>query len=149
MPSLKGSNSIEKFRKQFPDKEKPESDEPKMVLDISQIAVGQLGNLMSRYAAWREYSENLANIAVAEYLQEYEKYDFEYAKKYEVLPNDKATEKKMILTANEELHKRWEKVLEKQVYKDMLAKKVESLNNCIAVISREIARRGQSPPENR
>lgn len=157
MPTLKDTKkevveeqnpAIKKFRdKGFNPKQAPNYGEPKMPKEITVLTVGNLGNLMSNYAAWREYTDDMVAEATARVVAAQEEFDFKYAVKFMNIPGDKVTQKKMQLEADPELRKLRQELTEAEMYRDLLSAKQDSFNNAIATISREITRRGQQFPD--
>lgn len=136
------------YKKGFREPKTPEEQEPTMPSDLSSLKAINLGDIMNKYCAWREYTESLSNEANVVYAIAQENYDYKYAKKFAEISqgNEKTAITKLdkLLEADETLHSIYVDVYNKRMYKDMLAKKIESYTNCITVISREITRRGQS-----
>lgn len=139
---LDKSNAESRFRSHgFRPLSKPEKP-PRMAEDISKLSSPALGDLLSRYAAWREYTESLVSFAVAEYTRLSENYDFEYSKAWLTLPkSDTIKAREYSLTSDNKLHKMRMELLEAEMYKDMLSDKVNSYTNVITTVSREITRR--------
>ena len=97
---------------------------------------------MFEYGAWREYAEQqlVQATAKAATLREYYQYAWDQA--YQRCGHGTETAKKRELGADEQLANLRFKVLQAEVYRDMLSGRVDSYNNAIAIISREITRRG-------
>lgn len=136
---------VKRFReKGFTQVNLPDEAKPKMLTNLADRNLKEIGNLMSNYAAYREYAEEEHSMAVQRYSLLKEEYDFAYAVKFNSLPGDKVTHKKTVVEADQALHFKRMKLLEEEMYMNLLGDKVESFNNCLAVISREIARREQT-----
>jgi len=142
------NGAIKKFRSMgFAEKDSPDFEEPKMPQNITSIKVTELGNLMSKYAAWREYAEEQVALATAEYTLKKHEFDYEYAKKYLLLPErsketEKSKERKLV--TDESLKKLSDDLLQAEMFMELLSAKQESYNNSVFVISREFTRRGQT-----
>ena len=153
MPKLDKKGVIDRFVGKFPhnENENPESTVPKMHLNITELKNTELGNFMSRYSAWREYTESLLTVAMAEFTLAEEKYRKEFTLKkfsgeYDSYKGKKLSlkDKDAFIDTDEEIIRFREKMIECEVYKDMLSSKLESFSNAIATISREITRRQNS-----
>lgn len=138
--------AIRKYRENFPAIDN-EGAPPRMPINITGLTTAKLGDLSSRYAAWREYTEELHSIAVAHATQAQEAYDLAYSKawtlsmsKYRVV-----TDKKEWIHQHEPLVPLYSKKVEAFMYKDLLGRRMESYTNALTVISRELTRRGQLP----
>lgn len=144
MPKLK-ETAVSKYRKQFPAIESPEERAPKMPLRMSDLTPAELGNYMSEYSAWREFTEDLLIEADSNYIELQEKYDNllkqELLLAYSGNQYKTKEEKKWSVETKEEFVNLREEVLQAELYKDMLGNKFESLTNAINTLSREITRR--------
>lgn len=115
---------------------------PRMPHEMSNLNSQDLGNFMSQYAAWREYTEDVlvqANIRCIELENNYS-----HTKKVIWLSMSrektvKDTEKR--LDIDEEVVSLREELMEAEMYRDLLATKYESINNALTVLSREVTRR--------
>lgn len=146
MPKLKPT-ALSRFRARgFEEETHPDCAAPSMPSNITSMTITSLGALMSKYSAWREYTESLHSESVYQYVSKKSVYDYEYAVKMRSLQVGAKTtlaEKKLMVESDKELNDLYQELLEAEMYKDLLAAKVESYNNCLVVISREITRRGQ------
>ena len=144
----KGSNEpsdktpIGKFRKVFPKLEKPSESLPTMPKTITHMSSEKLGDIHAHYSAWREYTEDLLNDSMAELLTKQEVYDYERDKKYLLISGKNNTERDAKINTDERLRELSVPLSEADLYHELLLKKLESFNNCLATISREISRRG-------
>lgn len=128
---------------------KPEEDMPTMPDKMSNINSQELGNYMSTYAAWREYTEEVLMQAVMDYLLIEEKYDLEYKKSWLTTPKTSTVKDKEyeIETLSFFVDLRRE-LTEASLYKQMIEAKYNSINNAISTLSREITRRQDKKYEN-
>lgn len=111
---------------------------------ITGITDNDLGDLMSAYASWKEYTEDLLLYAVQEATSAAE--DLEYARKKMLLTTSgkNRDERNARIDTEDRIHELDRKWLEADMYREMLSSKLESINGAISVISREITRRGQT-----
>jgi len=123
---------------------RPEIDMPRMPEEMTNLSANELGNYMSTYSAWREYTEDLlmsANLEVIAFEEEYRlqlKKDWiTTAKRSGQTVKDKEKE----IDVSEDIVYLRDKFVDAEMYRDMLASKFESINNAITVLSREITRR--------
>ncbi len=132
------------YEKGFTDRKLPEDTEaePTLPYKISRVNNVNLGNLMSEYGAWREYTEHLLARATTEAAVLKEKYDFAWDVAYQRCSSGTETSKKRALGADQALAAKRINLLEAEMYRDMLLSRVDSYNNALTVISREITRRG-------
>jgi hypothetical protein len=119
----------------------PEIPIPTFPASIASKTLDDLGDIMSFYAVWREYTEDLHLRAVADYTRQKEAYDFEWQKIFLSVNGRNNTEREAKIAANPEIIVLRALLIEAEMYKEMLSAKLLSFNNAIAVISREISRR--------
>jgi hypothetical protein len=119
----------------------PEIPIPTFPANIASKSLDDLGDIMSFYAVWREYTEDLHLRAVAEYSQQKEKYDYEWQKLFLSVNGRNNTEREAKIAMNPEIIVERAYLIEAEMYKEMLSAKLLSFNNAIAVVSREISRR--------
>lgn len=124
---------------------KPPSEDavPKMPKKITVKNNKELGDLMSEYAAWREYAEDKHQRELATYTVMNEEYDTLFDVEIIKQVKGSVTEKKASVRVIPEVKKLRLELLEQETLVDLLASKVDSLNNCVSLLSREITRRGQ------
>lgn len=115
--------------------------EPLMPRQISQITSDALGDLMSSYAVWREYTEDMLLKSIAKHMEVKTMYDYEYSKVFIMAEGSTDKQKKSFVDVNDHIHKLNIDCTNSQVFVDMLSNKLESFSNCITIISREITRR--------
>lgn len=139
MPVRK-KDPLDRFRKIFDEVEAPKGGLPTMPTKISHLTSDELGNLISRYSAWREYTEDRHIEACAISAQCKSEYDMEYTKQIVASKFNKITDKRYEAKVSAEiLLKRYE---ESEMYRELLAGKLESFSNVLAMLSRELTRRG-------
>lgn len=150
MPKLKPTTDpVERFnRKAFSEVDTPEERQPKMPGKVSSLTNVQIGDLMAKYAAWREYAEDEHSRELSRLMLMQEEYDSAYDTALIQFSIERLTETATLRKSRvrDMLKGKRMELVTQQSYVDLLANKIESFNNCIAVISREIARRGQEPP---
>jgi hypothetical protein len=139
MPTIR-KNPLKKFREIFDEVPPPKGGLPTMPTRVSDLTSDELGNLISRYTAWREYTEDRHIEACAVFAECKSKYDMEYTKQIVASKFNKITDKRYdAKVSSEELLKDLE---EAEMYKDLLAGKLESFTNVLTMLSRELTRRG-------
>lgn len=138
------SNPLSEFRsKGFTPVNKPGIPLPTMPTGISTLTLDKLGDLQAKYSAWREYTEDLLLEAVYEKIMAETTYQEKFDRKLLVMEGKTVTEKKTLTDLDDEVIKYKNKSIHKEVFHTMLSSKLESLNNVLSVLSREISRRGQ------
>lgn len=153
MPKLKGGKKKqpepltpeEKFRKVFTVREPPEGERPVMTIKVSHCTSDQLSDMYTKYAAWREYAEDQHMDALADYMRKKDAYEYLHDQKYIMAQGESVTDKKAFVNADAEVYEKWRQVLDAEIYMKMLAGKLESYNNILSVLSRELTRRGLIP----
>ena len=135
----------EDFRKLFKRIKKPGDEPPTMPHDIAVMNWDAISNLQSHYSAWREYTEDLmveTLVAITNAKQEYDNvYDPEY-----ILTQGKNKEERDIkVRQNPKVRRKAQELEQAELMHELLGKKLESFNNCLATISREITRRSNTP----
>ena len=136
--------TIKRFREIFPAIDPPAGGMPTVMGRVSSITTDKLGDLINRYNAWREFTEDLHLEAVARWGIAKDAYDFEVSKGLAVAGKsaDSVTLAKAKAKMNPEVLALGEAYGQATMFKDMVAKKLESLNNVLATLSRELTRRG-------
>jgi hypothetical protein len=143
MPTLKSkeSNFAEKrFRKYFTKLSKPD-EEAILPKKLSSLPSDKLSDIQTRYTAWREFTEDLLVEALAEYTRLKEEYEYAFNKKLLVTNAKSLREKEAIVRTDLNIRKLFLSLQEAELYYNLLSSKIESYNNCLTVISREITRR--------
>lgn len=135
-------NPLEKFRKIFTELEPPKGGLPTMPTRIADMALDELGNMIARYTAWREFTEDRHMEACAVYSQCKSQYDLEVDKATLTATGDTITERKIEAKTRQHIEILGKKVDEAEIYVGLLAKKLESFSNVLAMLSRELTRRG-------
>ena len=134
-----------KFRKVFAQSTKPDQFLTPFPTKISHIADAQLGDMQALYSAWREFTQDLLTSALQAMMARKSEYDYEFAKAVIIAPGDGINEKKFTATADDKLKAKRASLLDAEIYFEMLSKKLESVNECLVVLSREVTRRGYQP----
>ena len=130
-----------KFRdKGFDVVTKPETPMPSTRVNIGGLSLVELSDLTSRYSQWREYSEDLHTASLTAFTMLSEEFDFEYAKA-KMRATGKPTDKILAADADPVIRELRQKLLEAELYRDMLGEKIESFTNCLSVLSREVTLR--------
>ena len=133
---------FQKFRKIFTDIPTPKGGLPTMPTKIYELSSDELGDIIARYTAWREFTEDRHMEACAVFAQCKSEYDL--ASDREMLNSDAitVTEKKASAKINEKVVSLYKQLSEAEMYKDLLARKLDSFSNVLAMLSRELTRRG-------
>jgi hypothetical protein len=133
------------FRKFFKQVNKPE-EEPKLPKEISKLSAEKLSDLLNHYSAWREFAEDLQVEALVDYTQKLESYNFSYDKTFLIESKNSKSVKEADAKVSTSLQIRnlYLDLQSAELYNTLMSKKVESLSNVIAIISREITRRGNN-----
>lgn len=139
MPSL---NSKEKFRKIFPALKAPLGGLPQLKTKIADISSDDLGDLIAKYSAWREYAEDLHITALSEYLSAKDAYDLKYNELMITSVGDTVTERKSFVESSPSIQPLATKLQRKEMLLKMFAGKLESFSNSLTMLSRELTRRG-------
>lgn len=143
----KKSTVAERFRKSFPELDKPKGGLPTMPTKISGISSNDLGDLYARYSAWREFCEDRHIDAVKEYMEAKAAYDNEWNKQMATTNKEKVTEAKAEVESSPEMLALGKTLVEKEMYLKMIGGKLESFTNSLTTLSRELTRRGMVLPE--
>lgn len=138
------SDPLKRFRGVFDNIERPKGGLPTMPTKITNLASDELGDIIARYTAWREFTEDCHAEACAVYAQVKSKYDLE--SDIALLKSDAPTitEKKASIKLNGKIESLYKELNEAEVYCDLLGRKLESFTNVLAMLSRELTRRGIS-----
>lgn len=135
-------NPLERFRKVFTELSAPKGGLPTMPTKISDTSSDELGNMIAKYTAWREFTEDRHMEACAVYAQAKSEYDL--ACDREMLSSAATTvaERKASAKVSPKVSKLQKDLLEAEMYRDLLANKLDSFSNVLAMLSRELTRRG-------
>lgn len=110
---------------------------------IADIASDDLGDLIARYTAWREFTEDHHLEACAVYAQVKSEYDLEIDRFIaESRRSISATDKRAMAHVHVTELGLTKKLDEAGIYRDLLAGKLDSFSNVLAMLSRELTRRG-------
>ena len=143
MPTKKSPRTpLDIFREVFTEVSAPKGGLPMMPTRIADVASDDLGNMIARYTAWREFTEDRHAQACAVYAQCKSDYDLAYSTEFLSLSNMTVTEKKTAVNANQKVADLYKQLTDAEIYKDLLANKLDSFSNVLAMLSRELTRRG-------
>lgn len=133
---------LARFRKIFEELPQPKGGLPSMPTRIADLASDELGNLMSRYSAWREYTEDRHLEACAAYAQLKSEYDLECDKEMLKSSEDTAKGRYAEARTSKVVTALYNKLTEAEIYMNLFSQRLESFSNTISTISRELTRRG-------
>lgn len=143
MPAKKEySTPLERFRRVFSEVPTPKGGLPTMPTKISDTPSDELGNIIARYSAWREYTEDRHMEACATYSQVKSEYDLACDKKMLSSTANTVTERKASAKSDPKVERLYRDLTEAEMYRDLLAGKLDSFSNVLAMLSRELTRRG-------
>lgn len=135
-------NPLERFRAIFTELSAPKGGLPTMPTKVADLASDELGNMIARYTAWREFTEDRHAEACAVLAQYKSEYDLEVDKEMLSSKASTVTERKASAKASPKVEKLYKDLTEAEMYRDLLANKLESFSNVLAMLSRELTRRG-------
>lgn len=135
-------NPLERFRSVFTELTAPKGGLPTMPTKIADLASDELGNMIARYTAWREFTEDRHMEACAVYAQCRSEYDLACDKEMLSSNASTVTERKAFAKVSPKVEKLYKELVEAEMYRDLLANKLESFSNVLAMLSRELTRRG-------
>jgi hypothetical protein len=138
------ASPLGRFREVFSEIKPPKGGLPTMPTRVSSLASDELGDISSRYAAWREFTEDLHMGACATYAQIKSEYDLAHDRVLITINSSTVSEKKAMANTDVEVVKLSQKLVEADIYVGLLARKLESFSNVLAILSRELTRRGIS-----
>ena len=146
MPARKEviTNPLSRFRRVFTELSAPKGGLPTMPTKVSDMASDELGNMIARYTAWREFTEDRHAEACAVLAQCKSEYDLAVDKEMLLSEASTVTERKASAKANPRIERLYKELTEAEMYRDLLANKLESFSNVLAMLSRELTRRGVS-----
>lgn len=136
------ADPLTKFRRIFTELKAPKGGLPTMPIKISDLASDELGNMIARYTAWREFTEDRHMEACAVFAQCKSEYDLAVDKEMLSSVASTVTERKASAKANPKVERLYKNLTEAEMYRDLLANKLESFSNVLAMLSRELTRRG-------
>lgn len=135
--------SLERFREVFADVSAPKGGLPTMPTKVSDIASDELGDMIARYTAWREFTEDRHAEACAVVSEYKSKYDLAYSTEMLASKNSlTVTEKKAVVNANQKVAALYKQLTDAEIFRDLLANKLDSFSNVLMMLSRELTRRG-------
>lgn len=135
-------NPLERFRTIFTELSAPKGGLPTMPTKVADLASDELGNMIARYTAWREFTEDRHMEACAVYSQCRSEYDLAVDKEMLSSKESTVTERKASAKSSPKVEKLYKDLTEAEMYRDLLANKLESFSNVLAMLSRELTRRG-------
>lgn len=135
-------NPLERFRRIFTELSAPKGGLPTMPTKVADLASDELGNMIARYTAWREFTEDRHMEACAVFAQCKSEYDLACDKEMLSSKANTVTERKASAKANPKVERLYKELTEAEMYRDLLANKLESFSNVLAMLSRELTRRG-------
>lgn len=135
-------NPLDKFRKTFTELKAPTGGLPTMPTKISSTSSDELGNIIARYTAWREFTEDRHMEACAVYAQCKSEYDLACDKLILTSKANTVTERKASAKADPKVEKLFRALNESEMYMNLLANKLDSFSNVLSMLSRELTRRG-------
>lgn len=144
MPAKKEivKDPLKRFREVFSALEAPKGGLPTMPTKIADVASDELGNMIARYTAWREFTEDRHMEACAVFAQCKSEYDLAVDKAMLSSDFSTVTERKASAKADPKVEKLYKDLTEAEMFRDLLANKLDSFSNVLAMLSRELTRRG-------
>lgn len=144
MPTKKETikDPLERFRSVFTELTAPKGGLPTMPTKVAELASDELGNMIARYTAWREFTEDRHMEACAVFAQCKSEYDLAVDKEMLSSEASTVTERKASAKSKPKVEKLYKDLIEAEMYRDLLANKLESFSNVLAMLSRELTRRG-------
>lgn len=136
------TNPLLLFRRVFVSLEAPKGGLPTMPTKIADLASDELGNMIARYTAWREFTEDRHAEACAVVAQCKSEYDLEVDKEMLSSSASTVTERKASAKASPKVERLYRDLSDAEIYRTLLANKLESFSNVLAMLSRELTRRG-------
>lgn len=137
-------NPLERFRGVFSEVPSPKGGLPTMPTKIANVASDELGDMIARYSAWREFTEDRHAEACAVFSQCKSEYDLACDKELLLSGAQTVTERKAAAKTNPIVSGLYKDMVEAETFRDLLANKLDSFSNVLAMLSRELTRRGVS-----
>lgn len=135
---------LKRFREVFSAVEHPKGGLPTMPTKVSTLATDALGDMMARYTAWREFTEDCHAEACATYAQVKSQYDLASDTALLEVEGNSVTERKAAVKSNPKVARLYRDLSDAEIYCTLLSSKLESFTNVLAMLSRELTRRGIS-----
>jgi hypothetical protein len=143
MRAAKSAKSpLERFREVFSETPRPSGSVPVMPTHINMLASDELGDLISTYTAWREYTEDRHAEACSVFAQLQSEYDTCLNRELYTAQGGTVTERKVGAKVTPKVEQLSKGVNEAEIYKNLFASKLTSFSNVLAMLSRELTRRG-------
>lgn len=139
---IRDDDPIQRFRSVFTSINAPKGGLPTMPIRMTDLSSEELGNIMSRYSAWREFTEDRHCEACAVYSQVKSEYDLQISKEMLLYKDVTVSEKKARARTSQNTEGLAKKLYEAEIYMTLLASKLESFTNVLNILSRELTRRG-------
>lgn len=137
------NSALEQFRKVFLRPNKPITEEPLMPKSLAKLNGEKLSDLMNSYTAWREYADDCLLDYVYKLAVQKEEYEYRRNLAFLSTRGKSLRDRDMQVDTDPEIRNLYRKLLETEMYHDLLAGKIESYTNCLTMISREITRRNE------
>ena len=138
----KNMTPLERFRRVFLEVTTPKGGLPTMPTRVSDLASDELGNMIARYTAWREFTEDRHAEACAVYSQCKSEYDLACDKATLGSTAETVTERKVVAKTQPNVIELGKRLNEAEIFMGLLARKLDSFSNVLAMLSRELTRRG-------
>ena len=136
------TDPLTKFREVFTSLNAPKGGLPTMPTRIAGIASDEWGNIIARYSAWREFTEDKHLEACAVYAQCKSEYDLQVDRETLTSMAATITERKVAAKTSPRVEVLYKKLVDAETFMNLLANKLESFSNVLAMLSRELTRRG-------
>jgi hypothetical protein len=131
----------DKLRADFPELSAP-GHTLTLPRSLSKLTSDKLSDIMLKYTAWREYTEDLLIDAFVDLTKSNQEYSFAYSKAYVLCSAKNKEEREAKVLAQDDIEELSLKRAKNQMYYDMLGDKLQGIKDTIGVLSREITRRG-------
>ena len=138
----KNMTPLERFRRVFLEVTAPKGGLPTMPTRVSDLASDELGNMIARYTAWREFTEDRHAEACAVFSQCKSEYDLACDKATLGSTAETVTERKVVAKTQPNVIELGKRLNEAEIFMGLLARKLDSFSNVLAMLSRELTRRG-------
>lgn len=141
MPKLE-KTPLQIFREVFTEVNPPKGGLPTMPTHIADVPSDELGNMVARYTSWREYTEDRHAEACAALSQVRSEYDLEIDKLTLRSKASSVTEKRAEARISPSVKALFDDMNNADMYRELLARKLDSFSNVLSMLSRELTRRG-------
>lgn len=113
-----------------------------MPTKVSGLASEELGDMIAKYTAWREYTEDRHAEACAVLSEVKSKYDLASDIAMQKISANSVTEKKALVRADDSVSILHKELTESEIFVNLLGRKLDSFSNVLTMLSRELTRRG-------